>query len=56
MYSKMVYGKKFFLKEDVATAVAGFKLEVGKLSCQVDAFVVKSSVKLLIKNGFQMLL
>lgn len=50
MYSKMVYGKKFLLKEDVATSVAGFEREVEELSCQVDAFVVKNSVKLLIKK------
>ncbi len=52
MYSKMVYGKKFLLKEDVAASVAGFEREVEELSCQVDAFVVKNSVKLLIKKWF----
>ncbi len=48
----MVYGKKFLLKEDVAASVAGFEREVEELSCQVDAFVVKNSVKLLIKKWF----
>ena len=45
--------KNILLKvEDFASAVAGFEHDVNELSCQVDAFVVKNSVKLLIKKWF----
>jgi hypothetical protein len=44
--------EKFLKEKDVVSAVVGFEQGVNDLSCKVDAFVVKNSVKLLIRRWF----
>jgi len=52
MYRISRNGEKFLSERDVASAVARLEQAVGELSCQVNAFVVKNSVQLLIRKLF----
>ena len=52
MYRISRKGEKFLREKDVVSAVVGLEQAVNDLSCQVDAFVVKNSVKLLIRRWF----
>jgi len=52
MYRISRNGEKFLSERDVASAVAKLEQAVSEISCQVDAFVVKNSVQLLIRKLF----
>jgi len=52
MYRISRNGEKFLREKDVASAIDGLEQSVNNLSCQVNAFVVKNSVKLLIRKWF----
>ena len=52
MYKISRNGEKFLREKDVASAISELEQSVNNLSSQVNAFVVKNSVKLLIRKWF----